>query len=68
MPSFSPGPEPKWQCDLLANAYERARKNIPGCRSMFGASLRTRARKPEAYDEPFEVWRDRYFGPWLQGG
>jgi hypothetical protein len=60
-------PEPKWRCEALAKAYERNRTNIGGCKSVFAASLRGRARTPEAYDVSFKVWRARYFGPWIQG-
>jgi len=60
-------PEPKWNCDAKAQKYERLKKNIGGCKSVFAASLRGRARDKDAYNEPFKVWRARYFGPWIQG-
>jgi hypothetical protein len=60
-------PEPKWRCDALAKAYERWRTKIAGCKSAFAAALEDRAADPEAYDQPFKVWRARYFGPWIQG-
>jgi len=60
-------PEPKWNCTAKASTYEHVRKNIGGCKSLFAASLRGRARTPEAYDVSFKAWRARYFGPWIQG-
>ena len=60
-------PEPKWRCEAKAKKYERLRKNIGGCKSVFGAALSSRARHPEDYEVPFKVWRARYFGTWIQG-
>ena len=60
-------PEPKWRCEAKANRYERLRKNVGGCKSVFAAALRGRARDADAFEEPFKVWRARYFGPWIQG-
>lgn len=60
-------PERKWRCEALAKSYEQKTKTVGACRSAFAASLRGRARDAHAYDEPFKVWRARYFGPWIQG-
>ena len=60
-------PELKWNCEAMANKYERLLKNVGGCKSGFGFALKQRARYPEEFDEPFKVWRARYFGPWIQG-
>ena len=60
-------PEPKWNCKALAKNYERSVKKVGGCKTSFGAALEIRAIKPEDFDEPFKVWRARYFGPWIQG-
>ena len=54
-------------CEALAERYERATKKVGGCKTVFGAALTFRASKPEDFDEPFKVWRARYFGPWIQG-
>jgi hypothetical protein len=64
---FPDKPEPKWRCDALAKSYESKVRNIGGCKSAFGAALTARAREPDAFAEPFKVWRARYFGPWIQG-
>ena len=60
-------PEPKWHCNLKSDKYERLKTNIGGCKSVFGIALEARATDPDDYDEPFKVWRARYFGPWIQG-
>ena len=60
-------PEPKWNCKALAKRYERSVKKVGGCKTSFGATLEIRANNPEDFDEPFKVWRARYFGPWIQG-
>jgi len=59
--------EPKWRCEALAERYERRIKKVGGCKTAFGSALTFRASKPEDFDEPFKVWRARYFGPWIQG-
>jgi hypothetical protein len=64
---FSDEPEPKWNCEAKARAYERKRTNIPACKSIFGASLSARAREPEAFAVSFTAWRKEYFGKWLTG-
>ena len=37
------------------------------CRQAWRSALNRRAREPGSFDEPFEQWRARYFGPWLIG-
>jgi hypothetical protein len=37
------------------------------CQQAWRSALKRRAREPESFEEPFEQWRARYFGPWLVG-
>jgi len=64
---FPDKPEPKINCKAVAESYVRKLRNVAVCKLGFGAALSSRARDPQAYDEPFKVWRARYFSPWVQG-
>jgi len=74
-------PEPAPRCKPEVGTYERATKPSVGrsmddpdprawafCGSLWRRALNLRAQEPERFDEPLDVWRARYFGPWVLGG
>jgi hypothetical protein len=75
------GVEPPPQCGPEKSTFERATSPTPGrspndpdpkswafCQGLWAKALNLRARQPERFDEPLNVWRERYFGPWVLGG
>lgn len=65
--SYLGGREPKVDCKLVHKEYLKLRKPKTGplpwlnCQRAFEASLHHRSISPEAFVEPFAVWRARYF-------
>jgi hypothetical protein len=58
-------PEPPWKCESMARRYDANVRTVGKCKHSFGNALEARALSPQDFDEPLEVWRARYFGPWL---
>ena len=67
--------ERKPNCSRLEREYRQLTepKDINGktswaaCTSAFARALNMRTMQPERYAEPFEQWRERYFGRWMSG-
>ena len=74
--------EPKPNCKSLEREYRKwtKPKRTGGkvstntdiawgfCKGAFKRSLELRVSQPQRFEEPFEQWRARYFGPWLGSG
>jgi hypothetical protein len=68
--------ERKPNCKRLEKQYRQlttpkvigGKKSWAACTVAFSRILNMRAMQPERFAEPFEQWRDRYFGPGLTGG
>lgn len=60
----------KWTTPKLTGGKTSSNTDITWgfCKGAFTRALDLRTSQPQRFAEPFDQWREQYFGPWLTGG